>query len=52
MAGRWDYGRVMAISAGTIFAMAIFVTAIGREKRGDEFGVKEDYAAQASATVG
>ncbi len=52
MAGRWDYGHVMAISAGTIIVMAIFVTAIGREKRGDEFGAKEDYAPQASATVG
>jgi SHS family lactate transporter-like MFS transporter len=38
LAQHWDYGAVMAISAGTFFLLAIFVTAIGREKRGGEFG--------------
>jgi SHS family lactate transporter-like MFS transporter len=52
MAGRWDYGNVMAISAGTIFVLAIVVTAMGREKRGGEFGAKDDYSEQASAIVG
>ncbi|HEY1921965.1 MAG TPA: MFS transporter [Tepidisphaeraceae bacterium] len=52
LAQHWDYGWVMALSAGTFFILAIFVTAIGREKRGDEFGGDENYPAQASATVG
>jgi SHS family lactate transporter-like MFS transporter len=37
-AERWNYAMVMAISAATIFLLAIFVTAVGREKRGQEFG--------------
>jgi SHS family lactate transporter-like MFS transporter len=52
MAGRWNYGSVMAISAATIFVMAICVTAMGREKRGNEFGADAGYSEQASATVG
>jgi MFS transporter, SHS family, lactate transporter len=38
-ARHWDYARVMAVSAATIFLLAIFVIAAGREKRGEEFGV-------------
>jgi MFS transporter, SHS family, lactate transporter len=34
----WNYGTVMASSAATIFLLAIFVTAAGREKRGVAFG--------------
>ncbi|MGD0461438.1 MAG: MFS transporter [Tepidisphaeraceae bacterium] len=52
LAQHWDYGAVMAISAATFFLLAIFITAIGREKRGDEFGAEPNYAEQASATVG
>jgi len=37
-AERWNYATVMSISAATIFLLAIFVTAAGREKRGQEFG--------------
>jgi SHS family lactate transporter-like MFS transporter len=37
-AERWNYAMVMAISAATIFLLAILVTASGREKRGQEFG--------------
>jgi MFS transporter, SHS family, lactate transporter len=51
MAQHWDYGLVMAMSAGTFFLLAIFVTAIGRERRGDEFGAKIDYGQQASVTT-
>lgn len=40
MAGHWNYANVMAISAGTIFVLAIFVTMMGREKQGVEFGVE------------
>ena len=38
-AGHWDYAKVMAVSAATIFLLAIFTIAAGREKRGEEFGV-------------
>jgi hypothetical protein len=31
----------MAISAGTIFLVAIFVIGGGRERRGEEFGVSK-----------
>jgi MFS transporter, SHS family, lactate transporter len=37
-AKRWDYATVMAVAAGTIFTGAIVVIAMGREKRGVEFG--------------
>jgi SHS family lactate transporter-like MFS transporter len=37
LAAHWNYARVMAISAGTIFLMAILVTIAGKEKRGQEF---------------
>jgi SHS family lactate transporter-like MFS transporter len=40
LARHWDYASVMALSAATFFLLAIFITAIGREKRGDEFGAK------------
>jgi MFS transporter, SHS family, lactate transporter len=38
MSKRWNYAGVMALSAATIFVLAIFVTAVGREKHGEEFG--------------
>jgi len=37
-AQHWNYAAVMATSAGTIFLLAIFVTAAGRERRGMVFG--------------
>jgi SHS family lactate transporter-like MFS transporter len=38
LAQRWNYAQVMAMSAGMIFIFAIFVTALGPEKRGAKFG--------------
>jgi SHS family lactate transporter-like MFS transporter len=38
MSRHWNYANVMAISAGTICVGAIFVTMMGREKPGVEFG--------------
>lgn len=38
LAHHWNYAKVMAMSAGTIFLLAIFVTAFGPEKRGTKFG--------------
>ncbi len=38
MCRHWNYANVMAISAGTIFVLAIFVTMMGREKPAVEFG--------------
>jgi SHS family lactate transporter-like MFS transporter len=37
-ARRWDYAVVMAVSAATIFLLAIFVIGVGRERPGEEFG--------------
>jgi MFS transporter, SHS family, lactate transporter len=41
-AARWNYAPVMAVSAGTIFVLAIIVIAVGRERRGEEFGSLPD----------
>jgi SHS family lactate transporter-like MFS transporter len=38
LAQHWNYAAVMAMSAGTIFILAIVVTAAGREKRAIVFG--------------
>jgi SHS family lactate transporter-like MFS transporter len=38
-ARHWNYATVMASSAAVIFILAIFVIAMGREKRGLAFGV-------------
>jgi len=38
-AEHWNYATVMGTSAATIFALAIIVTAAGREKRGMAFGI-------------
>ncbi|HEV3416050.1 MAG TPA: MFS transporter [Pirellulales bacterium] len=38
LAPQYGYPRVMAISAAVIFVVAIFVTALGRERRGVIFG--------------
>jgi SHS family lactate transporter-like MFS transporter len=39
LAKRFDYSFVMATSAAIIFVFAIVITAVGRERRGDAFGV-------------
>jgi SHS family lactate transporter-like MFS transporter len=38
LATKHNYAAVMAGSAATIFVVAIFVTAVGRERRGEQFG--------------
>jgi MFS transporter, SHS family, lactate transporter len=49
MAGHWNYAAVMAISAATMFVLAIGVTAFGPERRGEEFGTGLQLKAQPSS---
>jgi SHS family lactate transporter-like MFS transporter len=37
-AERMSYATAMALTAATVFAGALIVTALGREKRGQQFG--------------